>query len=57
MRRILFTILSGLTVALLPALSAAQAVYGSIGGTVKDPSGAVLPGVTVTIVSLGTSND
>jgi hypothetical protein len=37
---------------MLPAGAAAQAVYGSIGGTVKDPSGAVLPGVTVTIVSL-----
>ena len=31
--------------------AAAQAVYGSIGGTVKDSSGAVLPGVTVTITS------
>jgi hypothetical protein len=30
---------------------AAQAVYGSIGGTVKDSSGAVLPGVTITITS------
>ena len=30
----------------------AQAVYGSIGGTVKDPSGGVLPGVTVNITSL-----
>jgi len=37
---------------MLPASSSAQAVYGSIGGTVKDPTGAVLPGVTVTIVSL-----
>ena len=31
----------------------AQAVYGSIAGTVSDPSGGVLPGVTVTV----TSND
>ena len=37
---------------LLPTATAAQAVYGSIGGSVKDPSGAVLPGVTVTITSL-----
>ena len=37
---------------MLPASSSAQAVYGSIAGTVKDPTGAVLPGVTVTIVSL-----
>ncbi len=35
-----------------PLVSAAQAVYGSIGGTVNDPTGAVLPGVTVTIISL-----
>ena len=30
----------------------AQAVYGSIAGTVSDPSGALLPGVTVTITSV-----
>jgi len=50
--RTLFTILLGIAAALLPLPSAAQAVYGSIGGTVRDPSGAVLPGVTVAIVSL-----
>jgi outer membrane receptor protein involved in Fe transport len=49
---ILFTILCLLT-AVCPATSDAQAVYGSIGGSVKDPTGAVLPGVTVTIVSVG----
>src|SRR5688500_16665322 len=37
---------------LLPTRSTAQAVYGSIGGTVRDSSGAVLPGATITIVSL-----
>ena len=52
MRRVLVTIQCGLFVALLPAASAAQAVYGSIGGTVRDSSGAVLPGVTITITSL-----
>jgi outer membrane receptor protein involved in Fe transport len=36
----------------IPASAAAQAVYGSIGGTVTDNSGAVLPGVTITITSL-----
>ncbi len=36
----------------LPAAALAQAVYGSIGGSVKDPTGAVLPGVTVTITSV-----
>jgi hypothetical protein len=30
----------------------AQAVYGSIAGTVGDPSGALLPGVSVTITSV-----
>src|SRR3954471_23026971 len=38
--------------AIHPANASAQAVYGSIGGTVTDPSGAVLPGVTVNITSL-----
>ena len=50
--RMLFTILLGIAAALLPSPSAAQAVYGSIGGTVRDPSGAVLPGATVSIISL-----
>jgi outer membrane receptor protein involved in Fe transport len=37
---------------LVPSSSAsAQAVYGSIRGTISDSSGAVLPGVTVTITS------
>ena len=30
----------------------AQAVYGSISGTVTDPSGAVVPGATVTITDI-----
>jgi hypothetical protein len=41
-----------LVVAGAPARAGAQAVYGSIGGTITDNSGAVLPGVTVTITSL-----
>ena len=36
---------------LLPGVAAAQAVYGSISGTVTDASGAVLPGVSVTVTS------
>jgi hypothetical protein len=35
-----------------PVRAEAQAVYGSISGTVNDNSGAVLPGATVTITSL-----
>ena len=42
--------------ALHPTPLGAQAVYGSIGGTVTDPSGAVLPGVTVTITSLDSTD-
>jgi hypothetical protein len=52
MPRVLVVILCGLLATAMPASSAAQAVYGSIGGTVKDSSGGVLPGVTVTITSL-----
>ena len=37
---------------LAPAPAAAQAVYGNISGVVKDASGAIVPGVTVTITSL-----
>ena len=49
---ILVSLVMVATTALFPAVAFAQAVYGSIGGTVKDPSGAVLPGVTVTITSV-----
>jgi hypothetical protein len=38
----------------LPGLAAAQALYGSITGTVTDNSGASVPGVTVTITNEGT---
>jgi hypothetical protein len=38
--------------ALAPAPAGAQAVYGSISGSVTDASGGVLPGVSVTITSL-----
>jgi hypothetical protein len=29
----------------------AQVLYGSIVGTVEDPSGAIIPGATITLVS------
>jgi outer membrane receptor protein involved in Fe transport len=37
----------------LPASAHAQAVYGSVSGVVRDASGALLPGVTVTVTSVG----
>src|SRR5882762_4054523 len=38
----------------LPALAQSQAINGSIEGTVKDSSGAALPGVTVTVTNTDT---
>ena len=40
--------------AALPALAQSQAINGSIEGTIKDSSGAALPGVTVTITNTDT---
>ena len=36
----------------LPTTARAQAVYGSIAGTIEDSTGAALPGVNVTITSV-----
>jgi hypothetical protein len=44
--------LAALAVAGVPPAAAAQAVYGSLSGTVVDNSGGALPGATVTIKSL-----
>jgi outer membrane receptor protein involved in Fe transport len=41
-----------LAVLVWPAAAAGQAVYGNISGVVKDTSGAVVPGVTVTITNI-----
>ena len=53
MRRLRIVTFLGSFLVLLPTASAsAQAVYGSIAGTVTDPSGGMLPGVTVTVTNL-----
>src|SRR5262245_51968580 len=52
MRRLRASLLIASVLALLPAAAHAQAI-GTIFGKVTDPSGAVLPGVTVTVT--GTS--
>ena len=47
-------VILGVLIALtaLPRSAAAQAVYGSIAGTVVDQSGGALPGVSVTVTSV-----
>ena len=42
--------------ALLPTTASAQAVAGTISGTVVDPQGQVIPGATVTIIAEATSD-
>ena len=49
---ILLMLLAAAVLAISAVPSAAQAVYGSISGTVTDESAAVLPGVSVTITSI-----
>ena len=52
-RRLRFAALIGVVTCAAPLSdAAAQAVYGSIGGTVRDATGALMPGATVTITSL-----
>lgn len=46
---------AGLLLALLPALAYSQTITGTITGIVKDSSGGVLPGVTVTMTHLQTA--
>ena len=51
-RRLLLITLAVVASIAFSRSATAQAVYGSIAGTVSDPSGGVLPGVTVTVTSL-----
>ena len=51
--RVRFVLLLAL-VTLLPTKSFAQATTGSLSGTVTDESGAVLPGVTITVKKVDT---
>ena len=44
-----WTLCLGVGIAILPQAANAQAVYGSIYGTVTDASGAAIPGATVTV--------
>ncbi len=54
MRKVLLYVGTLLLLVLLPAANVmAQAVYGSIVGTVTDPSGAAMPKATVTIADTG----
>lgn len=57
-RRIFFRIFSAVLVALLlgPSNSHAQAVYGSIYGTVTDSTGAAIPGATITVTDTSKGN-
>jgi hypothetical protein len=54
MKRHGIVLLALAVVALMPLLVWGQAGYGSIGGSVQDPSGAVVPNAKVTITNLAT---
>lgn len=53
-RPVLAAVAVAAAVAWLPAQAASQALYGSIVGSVTDPQGAVLPGVTLVATNTGT---
>jgi len=56
LKKILFSLLV-CALAAGPAFAQSQAANGAIEGTVTDSSGAVLPGVTITITNLGTGTE
>src|SRR5690349_8113088 len=47
--RMLFALEAAILLVLLPSFALGQAVYGSISGTVTDPSGAAVPNAAVTV--------
>ena len=53
-RRLAFLALAGVLTGALPLHAQSQAVNGSIEGVVRDGTGAVLPGVTVSVANLDT---
>ena len=55
MFRLILALILGVATA-LPAAAQSTAINGSIEGVVTDESGAVLPGVTVTVVNLDTGD-
>ena len=55
--RLLPLLAAALLAAAAPVFGQSQAINGAIEGTIKDPSGAVLPGVTVTIHHVDTGTD
>ena len=48
-------VMAGLLAVVLPAVASAQMTRGGLVGTVRDTSGAVVPGVTVTVTSMDTN--
>ncbi|MGH9661424.1 MAG: carboxypeptidase-like regulatory domain-containing protein, partial [Bryobacteraceae bacterium] len=54
MRQTLICAVLGLALALGPPPAPAQVLYGSLVGTVTDPSGAVVPRATITITNTAT---
>ena len=48
-------VLSAAVILLLPAVTSAQMTRGSVSGTVRDTSGALVPGATVTVVNVETN--
>ena len=50
LRSLAMAVLAILLVLAVPGVGAAQTLYGTLVGNVKDPTGAVVPGATVTVV-------